>query len=136
MICGAVLAGALAAEYSINWHTTDGGGGTCSGGTYQIRGTIGQPEALPSPMAGGEFSLTGGFWTVAAVQVEGTPTLRIQRAGSDQVTVSWVPDTLGWVLQESESLAPGSWVNCPSGSTNPITLPTTAIRKFYRLAKP
>lgn len=49
--------------YSVDRHTVDGGGGTSSGGTFEIRGTIGQPDADPlQPSAGGVYEITGGFW--------------------------------------------------------------------------
>ncbi|MCI0498199.1 MAG: hypothetical protein L0Y36_00760 [Planctomycetales bacterium] len=47
-------------DYSIPWHTIDGGGGTSSGGTYQLTGTIGQPNA--GYHGGGPYELLGGFW--------------------------------------------------------------------------
>ena len=48
-------------EYTIDWHTIDGGGDTRStGGTYELNGTIGQPDA--GEMSGGSYSLAGGFW--------------------------------------------------------------------------
>jgi len=49
------------AQPSINWYTIDGGGGTSTGGSFTISGTIGQPDA-GAPMTGGSFTLTGGFW--------------------------------------------------------------------------
>ncbi|USN98702.1 MAG: hypothetical protein H6810_11130 [Phycisphaeraceae bacterium] len=52
---------ASAQPYEIPWYTIDGGGGTSAGGTFQLAGTIGQPDAGPT-MTGGGFSLTGGFW--------------------------------------------------------------------------
>src|SRR5947207_2392022 len=51
-----------AQNYSIGWFTIDGGGGTSTGGVYQVRGTIGQPDAGLT-MSGGNFFLTGGFWS-------------------------------------------------------------------------
>ena len=51
-------------QYSITWYTIDGGGGTSSGGSYTLSGTIGQPDAGPS-LTGGSFSLTGGYWAGA-----------------------------------------------------------------------
>lgn len=51
---------ALAGEYAIDWHTVDGGGGTATGGDFELSGTIGQPDA--GVMIGGSFALTGGFW--------------------------------------------------------------------------
>lgn len=55
------------AQYSIDWYTIDGGGGTSTGGLYSISGTIGQPDAGET-MTGGTYSLTGGFWSLVAVQ--------------------------------------------------------------------
>ena len=48
------------ADYSIPWYTIDGGGGTSSGGSYELSGTIGQPDAgylYESP-----YEVLGGFW--------------------------------------------------------------------------
>jgi hypothetical protein len=46
--------------FSLPWFTFDGGGGRSSGGGLEVVGTAGQPDA--GVMAGGEFSLSGGFW--------------------------------------------------------------------------
>ena len=35
----------LSAQYSIDWYSVDGGGGTSTNGQYSISGTIGQPDA-------------------------------------------------------------------------------------------
>ena len=47
------------ADYSISWHTIDGGGGRSSGGPYTLIYTIGQPDAAWS--SGGDYELLGGF---------------------------------------------------------------------------
>ena len=36
------------AQYSINWYTIDGGGGTSTEGAHMVSGTIGQPDAGPA----------------------------------------------------------------------------------------
>lgn len=46
---------------AITWWTVDGGGGTASAGAFELRGTIGQPDA--GVASGGGFTLAGGFWT-------------------------------------------------------------------------
>jgi hypothetical protein len=46
--------------YDLSWYTIDGGGGTSTGGSFVVRGTIGQPDA--GVMSGGNFELRGGFW--------------------------------------------------------------------------
>ena len=48
-------------SYSIDWYKIAGGGGTSTNGQYAVTGTIGQPDA-GGAMAGGNYSLTGGFW--------------------------------------------------------------------------
>jgi hypothetical protein len=138
LLAGVILSLAVslsAQNYSIDWYTIDGGGGTSSGGPYTLSGTIGQPDA--GVHAGGNYTLVGGFWGAFAVQQVGAPTLLIRPAGPDHVTISWDPPTPGFVLQESSDLglAPGGWNPSPSGGMNPVTVLKTSI-KFYRLQKP
>ena len=33
------------AQFSIDWHTIDGGGGSSAGENFSLSGTIGQPDA-------------------------------------------------------------------------------------------
>lgn len=53
---------ANAQDFTIPWHTIDGGGGESTGGIFDLAGTIGQLDA-GTPMTGGDFTLTGGFWS-------------------------------------------------------------------------
>jgi hypothetical protein len=61
--------------FDLTWNSLDGGGQTFStGGTFDLGGTIGQPDAGPS--TGGTFALYGGFWgrtPVAPVAVPPEP---------------------------------------------------------------
>lgn len=133
LVC-AGLPGLIAARYTIEWYTVDGGGGWCSGDPYQLSCTIGQPEAGNSPMIGDSYTLVGGFW-VAAIQVAGAPRLGIQATSNNQVRIWWEPDASGWTLQKSPSLVSNNWVNAASGSTNPATVPVVAPKTYYRLFK-
>ncbi len=59
-----------AQPYDISWFAIDGGGLTViTGGSIELGGSIGQCDAGPvnGPMAGGSFSLVGGFWPVNQV---------------------------------------------------------------------
>jgi len=124
------------AQHSIDWSTIDGGGGTSTGGVYSVSGTIGQPDA-GGPMTNSQYSVTGGFWALpTAVQVTGAPRLTIAAAMPGNATISWSPNTPGFVLQETLSLSPTNWVNSTSGATNPIVVPVTLPARFYRLFKP
>jgi hypothetical protein len=69
---GTSFAGPSGGGYDLSWNTIDGGGGTSSGGTYSLAGTIGQHDAGPGStgMSGGppgsQYTLVGGFWPGAA----------------------------------------------------------------------
>ena len=56
-------------------HVIAGGGGTSSGGSMTVTGTIGEVSAA-QPMSGGSITVTGGFWpsTTAASAATPTPT--------------------------------------------------------------
>ena len=56
-----IATGMVAAQLEISRSNVDGGGVLRStGGTFELSGTIGQPDA--GVMTGGDFILTGGFW--------------------------------------------------------------------------
>src|SRR6266540_2227869 len=77
------------AQYAIHWYSTDAGGGTSSGGSYTLSGTIGQPDA--GTLTGGSYTLQGGFWPGLVVPSPGeTPTLFILLS-SGNIIISWVP---------------------------------------------
>jgi len=137
-ICFAAFALCLTAhaQYSIDWSKIAGGGGTSTGGVYAVSGTIGQHDA-GGPMTNSAYSVTGGFWVLpVAVQQTNAPTLTITPATPGNASVSWAPNTPGFVLQENLNLGTTNWVNSPSGATNPIVVPATLPQKFYRLFKP
>jgi hypothetical protein len=135
-IAASLLVTAALAQYSIDWHTIDGGGGTSTGGVYSVSGTIGQPDAGLT-MSGGDYSLTGGFWALpGTIHTEGAPTLTIAPAGAGLVSISWSPASTNFILQETFSLSPTNWMNSASGSTNPVVVSAIGAARFYRLFNP
>jgi hypothetical protein len=69
-------------SYTVDWYKVAGGGGTSTGGTYTVSGTIGQHDASGA-MSGGNYSVAGGFWAlVNVVQTPGAPTLYISHSGN------------------------------------------------------
>ena len=62
---GAVLAQPSAHEF-MTVRSTIGSGGQSVGGSYDLSGTVGQPDASPQTAVGGEFSVMGGFWAAGA----------------------------------------------------------------------
>jgi hypothetical protein len=130
------------AQYSIDWSTIDGGGGTSTGGVYSVGGTIGQPDA--GAMSGGNYTLQGGFWgVIAAVQTPGAPLLSIFRTTTNTVVVTWPLPATGWVLEATNALpqvaAPWPLIAPPyqtNGANLQFTEPTPVGNKFYRLHQP
>ncbi|MBI5385708.1 MAG: hypothetical protein HZA90_13600 [Verrucomicrobia bacterium] len=127
-----------AQSYSIDWFTVGGGGGTSADAQYSLTGTPGQPEA-GGPMAGGSFSLTGGFWS--AVSVEPTveaPRLAAANSGPNAVVVSWSDSSGRWILEQSPSLSSPSWTDCPlspvvEGGRCRVTVSPPTGTLFFRL---
>ena len=127
---------AFAQSFSVDWFKIAGGGGTSTNAQYAVSGTIGQHDA-GQIITNGQFSVTGGFWVLPqAVQVQGAPVLTIAPAAPGTATISWTPNTPGFVLQETWSLTPANWTNSARGSTNPNTIVTSSAAKFFRLRKP
>jgi hypothetical protein len=59
-------------SFEIAWYTVDGGGGPSSGAAYELSGTAGQPDA-GTPMIGGTYQVTGGFWAGMGPSVNPCP---------------------------------------------------------------
>lgn len=137
LLAGGLLSSstALRAQYALDWHTVDGGGGTSTGGSYSLSGTIGQTDASTVVIAGGNYSLEGGFWAGLVVPPTGEgPTLFLQLTGAN-VVVSWSPATPGFTLQQTDNLAAPAWTAAPGGNpTAPI--PAASGTRYYRLIKP
>jgi hypothetical protein len=142
LIAGLLLTltlGAAAQQYSIDWYTVDGGGGTSTSAVYSVTGTIGQPDA-GTTMNGGNFALTGGFWSiVTAVQTPGAPLLSILR-NTGGVILSWPSPSTGYLLQKNTDLNTTNWVQVlttPSddGTNKTVTVTPAAGNWYFRLKK-
>ena len=129
----------LAQQYSIGWYKIAGGGGTSSGGQYSVSGTIGQHDAGVA-MSGGNFSVTGGFWSlISVVQTSGAPALYISHTGNT-VTVYW-QDIAGWSLQHNNNLTmPANWTASSgvttANGTNYLNVVSPTGSLFFRLSNP
>jgi hypothetical protein len=127
----------FAQPYSIDWYKIAGGGGASSNGQYSVVGTIGQHDA-GGMMSGGNYSLTGGFWSlIAVVQTAGAPTLTISHSGNN-VIVSWPSPATGFVLQQNGNLNTANWTTSgftvsSNSTTMSITIPSPTGNLFFRL---
>ena len=115
-LMGCVLAVAApvgrAETYSFDWFKVSGGGGVSSNGQYTLSGTMGQHDANPAPMTGGgNYSVTGGFWAIYAVQTAGAPSLTVTATTTNTVLISWPYLSPGFTLQGNSSLGNNNWMN-------------------------
>jgi hypothetical protein len=136
LLLGLLLATAgLAQQYFIGWYKIGGGGGTSANGQFSVTGSIGQPEAGPA-MTGGAYSVTGGFWSLMAVQTPGAPLLGIAASGN-QVVVSWPSPSTGYVLQTNSDLNPANWGDYGGTvNSNSAAMAPPRGNLFFRLCHP
>jgi hypothetical protein len=126
-----------AQNYSIDWFKIAGGGGSSTGGPFALSGTAGQPDA--GSMSGGNYSLTGGFWSlISAAQSPGSPLLMIKLTGTNSVVVSWPSPSIGFTLQQNSNLNTTNWVTAPQspaddGTTRSIIVNPPTGSLFFRL---
>ena len=129
--------GARAQNYSIDWFSIDGGGGTSTGGVYSVSGTIGQPDA--GHMSGGNYTIDGGFWgIIAAIQTPGSPLLRVVLSSTNTVVVAWPAPSTGFSLQQNPAVGSTNWSSVTSnvlvvGSENQVIIAPPAGNRFFRL---
>jgi len=133
---------ASAQPFTVDWFSIDGGGAmNGTGGVFTIDGTIGQPDAGPT-VSGGNFSVTGGFWSlIAVVQTSGAPRLTVNLTTSNSAIIIWPLPATGFSLQENLALGTTGWVDVTNRLRDDglnkfiIVNPATSAR-FYRLFKP
>src|SRR6266446_1457321 len=100
-----LVPGTLSAQdFTVDWFAVAGGGGPSSGGNFELRATIGQPDT--GEMAGGGFALLRGFWSIAGlIETPGAPSLSVSLARGS-VLISWPENgSAGFVLEEAAALA-------------------------------
>jgi hypothetical protein len=128
-----LLAGALLlawhslGQYSIPWHTVDGGGGASAGGGYSLKGTIGQPDA--GTLAGGNFVVEGGFWC-SEIITGGAIIMHIRLNPDGTITLEW---NGGGTLQAATSPS-GDWFDV-LGASSPYTYAPLGPAVFCRVKK-
>ena len=120
-----------AAALALDWSIIGAGGGSSTGETYTISGTIGQ--LVTSRMESGTYMILGGFWTcMSPSPAVNIPDLVFQFIDG-QWCISWDPNVSGCRLEQSEDPSFAEWTLAPPG--NPVVVPTGSTVLFYRLCK-
>lgn len=118
------------AQYSLQWHTSDAGGGESTGGSYSLNGTIAQPDAA-APSAGDGYTLQSGYWTFPDISAP-LPDLTLT-LDSGFVILTWDDPGFPVVLEASADLDLWTPVD-PLPATNAWAEAESA-RRFYRLSR-
>ncbi len=130
------------AQYSIDWHKISGGGGTSTGGVYSVSGTIGQHDATANnALTGGSYSVTGGFWSLYAMQTPGAPLLSIRLTSTNTAMVFWPSPSTGFNLQMNTNVATTNWSSVAesiqdNGAIKFIIVTPPAGNRYFRLKSP
>jgi len=138
LVCAVVTA---QGQFSIDWYKISGGGGINStGGVYSVGGTVGQHDA-GGPMKSGVYSLTGGFWSLFALQTPGAPGLTIVLTSTNTAVVSWPSPSTGFELVQNTNLNTTNWVTPAqtvndNGVTRFIIVNPPVGNRFFRLRNP
>ena len=103
------LAAPSLAQLSISWSTIDSGGGTSTGASTTLSGTIGQTDA--GVMTGGGYTLAGGFWT-------GSP--GVCYANCDQSTTAPVLNVADFTCFLQKFAAGDAYANCDQSTQPPV----------------
>ncbi|MCB1098556.1 MAG: hypothetical protein KDN22_23490 [Verrucomicrobiae bacterium] len=130
-----------AQQYAIEKYTIDSGGGTSSGGTYSVTGTIGQPDAS-GVSSSGKYTVSGGYWggLLTIIPTTGAPELTITPSGKTSVKLTWKDPDDAWVLSTTSSLKTGDWKASTfpmtqNGAKRSATVALPASPTFFRLQK-
>jgi hypothetical protein len=127
------------------WETVSQG---LQGYEFELAGAIGSGHALTAfngeVVIGGAFGAAGGLPAsgIAAFAPDTTPVnvipaslLAVNLAyDGSSLTISWPGSFLGFTLESSPNLSPGSWTAIAGSSiTNSVTLSPSASQSFFRL---
>jgi hypothetical protein len=110
-VAAAACSSALAQPFDLSWNTLDGGGGTSTGGTFSLSGTIGQAEA--GTILAGSFDLCGGYWDTNAAGVA-------CYANCDNSTTAPILNVNDFICFQAKYAAGDSYANCDNSTTVPI----------------
>jgi hypothetical protein len=134
-----ISACAFAGNFTVDQFSIDGGGGTSSGGTFSVTGTVGQPDA--GEMSGGSFGVEGGFWSLFAVELTpDAPELKITLTSSTAF-LSWPIRPETYHLQTNPDIADANgWISVvqnPTTNNNILTVPVSKSpgTHYFRLKK-
>ena len=93
-------------------------------------------------MNGGNYSVTGGFWSLlAVVQTPGAPLLTIQLTTTNTAVINWPVSSPTFNLQKNSALGTANWgsvTNVPAvvGGQNQVIIAPPTGNWYFRLKYP
>jgi hypothetical protein len=132
-LLGGTWAGS-AAGLSLGFSSSAGGGGSCSGGMFNLNCAVGQADA--GVCTGSSYLQQGGF-VPGFIKTLGPP-LTMTRAGN-QFTFTWPNICTGFVLEASPTVDGPGWRGLGSGTVDGASRKQTVFvagaPAFFRLRK-
>jgi hypothetical protein len=138
-ILGLLFPGLLCGQdFSLDWFSVGSGGGSSSGGGFELSGSAGEPAAIA--MSGGGFEMSGGFWSgLTALDTSAGPvTLNLTLSGGLAV-LSWADIGVVFILEEAPAGPyPAPWRTLDvtpqlQNGMEIVRLPLASDGRFYRL---
>ena len=122
------------------WWSFTGGGGIGQHGSVALGGAIGPIAPALSPATGGNYTLSGGFWSTLSGQPKPeSPVLKIKwLADKEKVLISWPVNLNGFKLEYTTNLLSGVWhseneVVVDTDSEHTVAVPSPGVFRCYRL---
>ena len=135
-----VLASSVLTAAETSWWSFTGGGGISQHGSVALGGAIGPIAPSLSPATGGNYTLSGGFWSALSGQPQPVwPVLRIKwLADKEKVLLSWPVNLNGFKLEYTTELSSGIWhseteVVVKTATENTVSVPPLGLTRCYRL---
>jgi hypothetical protein len=135
----ALAASALTAAET-SWWSFTGGGGISQHGSVALGGAIGPIAPSLAPATGGNYTLSGGFWTALSGQPQPVwPVLKIKwLADKEKVLISWPVNLNGFKLEYTTNLVSGVWYAedepvVDTESEHTVAVPPPGVFRCYRL---
>lgn len=131
---------APAESFVVGSSTIISGGGALSGGGYEMTAAVAIPQSDVG-MSGGTYGVQGGFFGgYHALQQAGAPRLALTIPSAGVLRVIWPAAIPGWRLEQSTTLATGSWTDVlgapqTSGTSQFVDVAASGRVLFVRLRK-
>lgn len=121
-------------RYTLENGVINSGAAESHGGRYSVAGSAGQP--VTGTGGGGPFSVEGGRESdTQRFQLPIVPSLVVLNSPPTRITVGWLPEVPGYVLEYTDTLRSPEWHPYRYVTNNQAVITGPKSRLFFRLRK-